>query len=152
MMAEHDGMAVTSRPPYVAVIFTSIRREADDGYAAMSAEMAELAAQQPGYLGVESARDAIGITVSYWRDERAAQAWNSVTAHLVAQHLGRAQWYETYRVRVAVVQREYGPETSPLDAGRRSVRRGSPGPAPGHGSRRRVRSRGLVGRGRGTTD
>jgi heme-degrading monooxygenase HmoA len=102
------GIASTPEPPYVAVIFTSVRREGDNGYAAMSANMERLAAEQPGYLGIETARDGLGITVSYWADEAAAQAWKQVAAHLVAQELGREAWYADYRVRVAVVHRDYG--------------------------------------------
>ena len=71
-------IASTPRPPYVAVIFTSLRTDGDDGYAAMAARMAELAAEQPGYLGLESARDPgsrLGVTVSYWVDEASARAW-----------------------------------------------------------------------------
>lgn len=102
-------IANTPEPPYVAVIFTSLRTEGDDGYGAMSARMDELAAQQPGYLGVEAARDGLGVTVSYWVDEDAARAWKQVAAHLVAQQRGRDAWYSDYRVRVAVVHRDYGP-------------------------------------------
>ena len=103
------ALAGTPEPPYVAVIFTSVRREGDHGYAAMSARMEALAAQQPGFLGVETARDEVGITVSYWFDEDAARAWKQVAAHLVAQRRGRDLWYSDYRVRVAVVHRDYGP-------------------------------------------
>jgi heme-degrading monooxygenase HmoA len=71
--------------------------------------MEALAAEQPGYLGFESARGELGITVSYWTDEGAARAWKQVAAHLVAQRRGRLDWYADYRVRVAVVQRDYGP-------------------------------------------
>jgi heme-degrading monooxygenase HmoA len=74
----------------------------------MSRRMEELAARQPGYLGVESARDEVGITVSYWVDEAAAAAWKQVAEHLVAQERGRSVWYEHYTVRVATVSREYG--------------------------------------------
>lgn len=106
-------LAGTPEPPYVAVIFTSLRREPadgrDDGYGVMAARMEELAARQPGYLGIESARDEVGITVSYWADEDAARAWKQVAAHLVAQQRGRDVWYSDYRVRVAVVHRDYGP-------------------------------------------
>ena len=106
-------IASTPEPPYVAVIFTSLRTvpvDGDDqGYAVMSARMDALAAEQPGYLGVESAREELGITVSYWVDEAAARAWKQVATHLVAQQRGRDVWYSDYRVRVAVVQRDYGP-------------------------------------------
>lgn len=104
-----SAFASTPEPPYVAVIFTSVRTAGDHGYAAMSARMDALAAEQPGYLGIESARDDVGITVSYWADEASAQAWKQVAAHLVAQQRGREVWYADYRVRVAVVHRDYGP-------------------------------------------
>lgn len=107
-------LAPTPSPPYTAVIFTSLRTEGDNGYAAMTERMNELAAAQPGYLGVESARDALGITVSYWRDDEAARAWKQVAAHLVAQRRGRDAWYRDYRVRVATVTRDYGPAESEL--------------------------------------
>jgi heme-degrading monooxygenase HmoA len=104
----------TPRPPYVAVIFSSVRTGADPGgYAGTAARMEELAGAQPGYLGIESARDAdgFGITVSYWTSAQTARAWKQVAEHLAAQELGREVWYETYRVRIAEVQREYGPPT-----------------------------------------
>lgn len=102
--------ARTPDPPYVAVIFTSTRTEGDQGYAAMAASMDALARDQPGFLGIEAARDVgSGITVSYWVDQQAAKAWKAVAAHLVAQQRGRQVWYQDYRVRVATVEREYGP-------------------------------------------
>jgi heme-degrading monooxygenase HmoA len=105
-----DGLAETPEPPYTAVIFSSLRTEGDRGYDAMSDRMDELAAQQPGYLGVESARDGIGITVSYWATPGDAAAWKAVAEHRGAQQLGREQWYAAYRVRIATVEREYGYE------------------------------------------
>ena len=104
-----SGIAATPEPPYVAVVFTSLRTQGDNGYSLMSMRMDELAAQQSGYLGHETARDDVGITVSYWVDEDAARAWKQVAEHLVAQQRGREVWYSDYRVRVASVLREYGP-------------------------------------------
>jgi heme-degrading monooxygenase HmoA len=104
-----SGIAATPEPPYVAVVFTSLRTQGDNGYGLMSMRMDQLAAQQPGYLGHETARDDVGITVSYWVDEDAARAWKQVAEHLVAQRRGREVWYSDYRVRVASVLREYGP-------------------------------------------
>ncbi len=106
--------ANTPEPPYVAVIFTSTRTDDDRGYAAMAEAMNELASRQPGYLGVESARDGIGITVSYWADHEAARAWKEVAAHRIAQGRGRDVWYQDYRVRVATVERDYGMSSSDL--------------------------------------
>lgn len=103
------SIASTPEPPYTAVIFTSLRTPGDRGYAATAARMEELAAQQPGYLGLESARYGLGVTVSYWVDEAAAAAWKQVAEHLVAQREGRRGWYADYRVRVATVTRDYGP-------------------------------------------
>jgi heme-degrading monooxygenase HmoA len=106
------SIATTPRPPYVAVIFTSLRTPGDEGYAETAAAMDELAARQRGYLGVESAREGVGITVSYWRDEASARAWKQVAGHLAAQRRGREVWYRDYRVRVATVTRDYGPAES----------------------------------------
>ena len=108
MTDETTPFAATPEPPYVAVIFTSLRSEGDHGYAETAVEMERLAAQQPGYLGIEAARDGLGITVSYWRDEQAARSWKQVSDHLRAQRRGRETWYTDYVVRVATVTREYG--------------------------------------------
>ena len=108
-------LASTPEPPYVAVIFSSVRTEGDNGYGAMAKAMFDLASAQPGFLGSEGARGDIGITVSYWRDETAAQAWKQVAAHLVAQRRGRGVWYSDYRVRVAQVFREYSLADSELE-------------------------------------
>jgi heme-degrading monooxygenase HmoA len=103
-------LAGTPPPPYYAVIFTSRRGPRDaDGYARMAEAMAELAARQPGFLGIESARatDGTGITVSYWESEAAIHAWKRVAAHQEAQRRGRERWYDDYVVRVARVERAY---------------------------------------------
>jgi heme-degrading monooxygenase HmoA len=101
-------IARTPEPPYTAVVFTNVRTDGDHGYARMAARMDELAAQQRGYLGHESVRDdALGITVSYWRDHAAAAAWKQVAEHLVAQQRGREAWYADYTVRIATVERDY---------------------------------------------
>jgi heme-degrading monooxygenase HmoA len=114
--APRAAIARTVEPPYVAVIFTSVRTPEDnDGYARMAEAMEELAAQQPGYLGIESAREEVGITVSYWADEESARAWKQVAAHLGAQRRGRERWYADYRVRIATVTRDYDRESSELD-------------------------------------
>ncbi len=100
--------ARTPVPPYYAVIFTSLRTPGEDGYDAMSGAMVELARAQPGFLGLESARDGVGITVSYWTDLDAIVAWKADVRHLAAQKAGRERWYEDYRVRIARVERDYG--------------------------------------------
>ncbi|WP_421841547.1 antibiotic biosynthesis monooxygenase family protein [Marinobacter algicola] len=101
-------IANTPKPPYYAVIFSSHRTEGDNGYGEMAARMAELAAQQPGYLGMESAREGLGITVSYWESLEAIRNWKQNAEHQEAQRLGHQQWYSSFRVRIAKVEREYG--------------------------------------------
>lgn len=105
-------IAPLPEPPYTAVIFSNIRTEGENGYTVMGTRMQELAKSQPGYLGYESARDdqGFGITVSYWTDDEAARAWKQVQEHAVAQQRGREVWYSDYQVRVARVNRAYGPE------------------------------------------
>lgn len=97
------------QPPYYAVIFTSVCSGEDEaGYAEASARMVELAATMPGFIGVESARNAIGITVSYWRDLESIANWKRHAEHLAAQGAGRRTWYDSYQLRIARVEREYG--------------------------------------------
>ncbi|TLW91787.1 antibiotic biosynthesis monooxygenase [Saccharomonospora piscinae] len=100
-------------PPYYAVIFVSHRTDDDHGYAATAERMVQLAAEQPGFLGVDSARDpaesgGLGITVSYWRDERAIEAWRRHAEHTLARETGRERWYEEFDVHVTRVTRRYG--------------------------------------------
>ena len=101
-------IANTPEPPYYAVIFSSLRTDGDNGYGAMAERMDALAAQQPGYLGVESAREGLGITVSYWRDLASIRAWKANAEHLIAQQTGRSSWYTDYKTRICKVERDYG--------------------------------------------
>jgi len=98
--------AVTPEPPYYAVIFSSLRTEGDDGYAQMAERMVELARKQEGFLGVESARETLGITVSYWRDRESIERWRADTEHRIAQQFGKEKWYAAYRIRIAKVEEE----------------------------------------------
>lgn len=96
------------KPPYYAVIFTSVRTEFDEGYEDMAKLMVQLAQEQEGFIGVESARNEIGITVSYWKDLESIRNWKQNTDHLIAQKKGRENWYGSYTVRICLVEREYG--------------------------------------------
>jgi len=99
--------APTPQPPYYAVIFTSIRTNGDNGYSETSAQMLELASQQPGFLGFESARQEIGISISYWSSLEAIRAWKENAIHRIAQDRV-TDWYRSFRVRVCRVERDYG--------------------------------------------
>ncbi|MGQ8338041.1 antibiotic biosynthesis monooxygenase family protein [Sunxiuqinia sp. A32] len=100
-------IAVTPKPPYYAVIFTSVRTVVDDGYADMAKQMEELAKQQPGFIGFESAREEIGITVSYWKDQTAIANWKNQMDHVLARKMGREKWYQSFKIRIALVERGY---------------------------------------------
>ena len=100
--------AQTPKPPYYAVIFTSILEDTNtDDYQKMSQAMSDLAIKQDGFLGLESAREQLGITVSYWKDLESIQKWKTNLSHLHAQKLGKEKWYEYYQIRIAKVEREY---------------------------------------------
>ncbi len=92
---------------YYAVIFTSTRTEVEAGYAEMATKMVELAKVQPGFIGIESALNEIGITVSYWESLEAIKNWKANMEHVEAQEKGRTAWYKNYKVRIAKVEREY---------------------------------------------
>jgi heme-degrading monooxygenase HmoA len=106
-------IAPTPEPPYYAVIFTSIRTKREpEAYAAAADRMLELAREQPGFLGEESAREHLGITVSYWASLDAIAAWKRHAEHVVVQAYGRLGWYAAFKTRIAKVERDYGFEWS----------------------------------------
>ncbi|MCG8696724.1 MAG: antibiotic biosynthesis monooxygenase [Bacteroidales bacterium] len=108
-------IAQTPKPPYYSVIFTSVRTSGDNGYASMSNKMMQLASEQPGFLGVESAREEVGITVSYWQDEASIQQWREHIEHRLARKKGRELWYKEFSVRIAKVERQYSFDSSQDD-------------------------------------
>lgn len=101
-------IAETPQPPYYAVIFTSVRTEGDNGYAEMADRMVELAREQDGFLGIESARNEIGISLSYWRDLESIKRWKEHAEHSFAREKGRTTWYKSFKTRIAKVERDYG--------------------------------------------
>lgn len=103
-----DKIAVTPKPPYYAVIFTSLRTPGDNGYSSMGDRMADLVKDQKGFLGMESAREDLGITVCYWETEEDLINWKNNSEHLLAQKQGKEDWYKTYKTRVCKVERDYG--------------------------------------------
>lgn len=107
----HD-IRLPAEPPYVAVIFRSLRTPVEADYAETAERMVAMAARQPGYLGHWSARDAQGrgVTISYWVDEASAIAWRDVAEHRAVQERGAREWYEAYATEVAVVTRAHARE------------------------------------------
>lgn len=101
-------IVTTLNPPYYAVIFSTILQDDLEGYAQMAEKMENLAKQQKGFLGIESARASIGITVSYWSSLEAIINWKNNIEHAEARKLGKEKWYKKYQLRISIVEREYG--------------------------------------------
>jgi heme-degrading monooxygenase HmoA len=101
------SLANTPEAPYYAVIFSSIRENDDESYNQMVVKMDELAKEQPGFLGFETVRDLVGISVSYWKDISSVQQLKGNVDHIEAQIKGKNDWYKSYKVRIAKVEREY---------------------------------------------
>lgn len=100
-------IANTPKPPYYAVIFSSTNTENLSGYTEAADLMVDLASKQDGFLGIESARNELGITVSYWRDLESIKKWKENTDHAVARSRGRNEWYQSFKTRIAKVERDY---------------------------------------------
>ena len=98
------------RTGQIVVMFIS-QRSGDDaaGYAEAAAAMDALAAQQPGYRGMDHVADAdsVAITLSYWADEASAVAWRQHPEHSAIRDAGRGRWYLWYRLHVAAIGRSY---------------------------------------------
>lgn len=101
-------IAKTPKPPYYAVIFSNHQNNDISAYAEMADKMEELASQQDGFLGIESAREDLGITVSYWTDLESIKKWKANVDHRQAQKLGHEKWYKSFKVRISKVERDYG--------------------------------------------
>jgi len=97
-------------PPYYAVIFTTLLTNDLEGYYETAERMEVLAKEQEGYLGIESARNEVGITVSYWKNLDSITQWKNNIEHTEARNKGREQWYQQYQLRICKVEREYGYE------------------------------------------
>ncbi|HVE57816.1 MAG TPA: antibiotic biosynthesis monooxygenase [Pyrinomonadaceae bacterium] len=98
--------AKTPKPPYYAVIFTTLKSENQEGYPEMNARMFELAGQQKGYLGIESAKSEIGISVTYWETLEDIARWKNHAEHQIAQGKGYEVWYKAFATRVCLVERD----------------------------------------------
>lgn len=101
-------IAKTPKTPYYAVIFTSLRTDLDNGYGEAADQMEVLAKKQKGYLGIESARGDVGITVSYWESLEAIRSWKNQFEHSLIRDKGREKWYQKFQVRICKVERDYG--------------------------------------------
>ncbi len=100
-------LSKTPEPPYYAVIFTSLRTAGDNGYGQTAQKIDKLAKEQIGYLGIESAREDLGITVSYWKDLESIRKWHENAEHRLAKMKGYEIWYKSFKLRICKVERDY---------------------------------------------
>ncbi|MGW6472881.1 antibiotic biosynthesis monooxygenase family protein [Streptomyces nigra] len=91
-------------------VFTTVRTEGQSGYSETNARMEELVKDVPGYLGMDHAQTpgGLGITVGYFRDADALTRWRTDAEHRAAQQRGRDEWYRSYALHVAKVERSNG--------------------------------------------
>jgi heme-degrading monooxygenase HmoA len=96
-------------PPYYVAVFTALRTQDQSGYSETNDRMEDLVKDIPGYLGMDFAQTpgGLGITIGYFRDADALSQWRSNAEHRAAQKRGRAEWYESYTLHVAKVERSY---------------------------------------------
>ncbi|MFG2990635.1 antibiotic biosynthesis monooxygenase family protein [Streptomyces sp. NPDC048257] len=97
-------------PPYVMAVFSNTRAAEDSGYPETLARMNEIVRENPGFLGYESARTpgGLGITVAYFRDHESLTVWREDLEHQAAMKQGRTDWYDSYTLHVATVERSHG--------------------------------------------
>jgi len=108
----------------IAVIFEVEPREGElDGYLDIAAALRPELEGIDGFISVERFRSLTTegkyLSLSFWRDEAALADWRNRTAHRAAQAAGRRELFAGYRLRVAGVIRDYGPEDreeAPADA------------------------------------
>ncbi|MCF6213865.1 MAG: antibiotic biosynthesis monooxygenase [Flavobacteriaceae bacterium] len=101
-------IVITPKPPYYAVIFSTLRTDIDEGYIETAHRMETLAQKQKGYLRIESVRNEFGITVSYWKSLEAIQRWKNNIEHTLARKKGKELWYKKYQLRICKVEYDYG--------------------------------------------
>ena len=90
------------------VIFRSLLAEDSKGYSKTAERMKKLVSQQAGFLEFSSVREeALGITVSYWKNLAAIKKWKENLEHLAAQKKGKEKWYSAYSIQVCKIEKDY---------------------------------------------
>ena len=108
----------------IAVIFEATPHEAHkDEYFDTAAALRPLLQEIDGFLSIERFESLTTpgklLSLSFWRDEAAVAQWRNVPRHRAAQDAGREFIFADYRLRVAHVVRDYGPndrDQSPADS------------------------------------
>lgn len=97
----------------IAVIFEMApRSDAKEQYLAIAADLRAQLETVDGFISVErfaslSQPDKL-LSLSFWRDEQSITRWRQIAEHRDAQLAGRSEIFESYRLRVASILRDYG--------------------------------------------
>ena len=94
------------------VIFRALPGQQDQQYIDTVKKMRELAFKKYGCLDFIAATEADQeIAISYWPDEASILAWKNDKSHTLAQSQGQDKWYQSYRVEVLELKRQYAYES-----------------------------------------
>lgn len=95
----------------IAVIFEVWPNRRED-YLDIAAELRQHLIEIDGFISVERFESLTEkgkmLSLSFFRDEAAVEAWRNVAEHRVAQANGRGGIFKDYRLRIASVIRDYG--------------------------------------------
>ena len=91
-----------------------------DRYFELAAQLREELVKQPGFVQVERFQSLVDegkiLSLSSWESVEAIAGWRNHAEHMVVQEEGKARIFESYRLRVAKVVRDYGFSSSDTDS------------------------------------
>lgn len=120
----------------IAVIFEVWPQDGHrNEYLNIAAALHPMLAEIDGFISIERFESLSEpgkiLSLSFWRDDKAIEAWRSLEVHRSAQRKGRSYVFQNYRLTVATVIRDYGMndrDQAPADS--RQVHDASPSPLP----------------------
>ncbi len=95
-----------------AVIFEVKPTEAGkEKYLEFASELRKILKTSPGFISIERFQSLLEVdkvlSLSFWEDEASIETWRNVMEHRTAQKSGKGSLFESYRIRVAEVARDY---------------------------------------------
>ena len=110
-----------------AVIFEVYPSESGKSkYLDIASELRKFLLDRPGFISIERfqsfSEEGKILSLSFWEDEESIEAWRNLLEHRNAQQLGKDKLFNSYRIRVAEVVRDYtndNRDQAPLDSNRK---------------------------------